>query len=247
MAKVSIKETAKLPSRGLIYGFKVPEEFPLRAMTTMEEKLRLSSNNSMEVLPEIINRCADNKIDAYKLSLIDLQYLMFKLRIITYGPDYSVDVICPTCGKRHKLVLDLDSIETKYINDDASEYFEVGPLPMSKDIILCKYLTAEDYDNISKDSKKMLNKYPNYEGDPSLIIRYEYAIKSINGEDVTQDEIKEYIETLHARDFMVLESECDRHDDSYGLDLSMIETCNSCGEDIKFNIPINSEFFRPRY
>lgn len=248
--RVSIREKAVLPSKGLIYDSKkkIPTEFEMRAMTTLEEKLRLSSNDSMQIIPELISRCSEPRLEGKSLTMKDLQYAMFRLRIVTYGPEYKVQLRCPHCGKEYEATIDLDALKINYLDPEVDgTTFEIGPLPINNDIITCRLMCVDDYDELAKDVKRVMAKMPNYEGDPDLILKYDYIITAINGESIEPYKIKEYIEKLHARDFRFLESKYEEKENSYGLDLYMIEKCVKCQGDVEFNLPINSEFFRPKY
>lgn len=246
--RVAIHEKVILPSQGLPYGGKIPSEFNLRAMSTLEEKIRLSSSNGMQVISQIIDRCKDD--DSFKaedLILSDLLAVMYRLRCITYGSDYTVNVVCPKCGNRHETTVNLDELETKPISDSFKGFLEVGPLPVSGDIIECKLLTSKDSLNIARDVKKILSKTPNYIGDPEMILRWNYIVSTINGEVIPSTfMIQEYIEKLHAKDFLYLQNRYNEFEESIGLDTTVVDICPHCENDIKFNLPITEEFFRPR-
>ena len=48
-------------------------------------------------------------------------------------------------------------------------------------------------------------KYPEYIGDPEMIVEWTYKITKINGDDKNPMEIRRYIEEMHARDLLFLE------------------------------------------
>lgn len=247
-AKVSIQETFELPSNGVLYkDCGIPSNITLRAMNALDEKRRLASTG-MRTIPELIKSCIvnDKQIDTYKLKLFDLQYLMYKLRIITYGSDYKIRVSCPKCGHDHEITVNLDDISVNKLSDNFTEPFEIGELPVSKDIITCRLMTAEDYINMETEAKRIRSKFPDYVGDPEFILSYKYKIVTINGESKPQS-IQSYIENMHARDMRYFDSKYSEIADSLGMDLNMIDICPSCGEDINYTIPVTSEFFRPRY
>lgn len=249
-SRVAIQETYELPSRGIIYGSEggVPGNITLRAMTTMEEKMRLSGTG-MNVMPNLIKACIvePENVDTSKLKLFDLQFLMYRLRVVTYGPEYKLQLTCPNCGHKFDAIIDLDSIPVNYADDDFVEPFEIGPLPVSKDMFSCVILTADDFINIEKDAKRIKAKFPNYVGDPEFMLSYQYKITKVNGEEMPVSILQKYIENMNARDMRYFDSKYSEFTDSIGMDLDMIETCPSCGEDIEFTLPVTSEFFRPTY
>lgn len=251
-SKSTITESYMIPSAGSkIYqdlGF--PDTFTLRAMTTLEEKMRLSSSDGSKVIPQIIKACCMNSEaipDLRRLKIFDLQFLMYKLRVVTYGPKYEVSITCPYCGKTNKFEIDLDTIPVNEVPDNFVEPFEIGPLPVNGDILGCRFITTLDYDDISREARRIMNKYPDYVGDPEFILKWNYILLSKNGEDMSVREIQPYIEGLNAKDLRYLESKYDKLNSSFGLDLSMVEKCSNCDNDIEFTLPMTSEFFRPEY
>lgn len=252
-SKSTITEICTLPSsESNIYNGLIEkgQTFELRAMSTLEEKLRLSSSNGTKVLPKLIQACIvepDTDIDVSKLKFFDLQYLMYKLRTVTYGPEYKIEVRCPYCGKLNEISVNLDDIPVSKVPADFEEPYLLPALPVCGDVIGVKLLSVEDYDTISKEAKRIKNKYPDYLGDPEFIVKWKTIIQTINGEVAEQHTIQPYIENMNAKDFRFLESKYDKISNEYGLNLDMLETCKSCGEDIEYTLPVTNEFFRPEY
>ena len=90
----AIFEEGTLPSLGKVYGgLKVNPDFKIRSMTTEEEMRRLShSDRPLKVICDIIDDCLIDKpfeISSYDMCLGDYQYLLHKLRVATYGPQYN--------------------------------------------------------------------------------------------------------------------------------------------------------------
>lgn len=251
-SKSTITESYPLPSANSnIYGnVPMPKEVTLRAMTTLEEKMRLSSSDGFKVIPQIIKACCvdpESFPDVKRLKIFDLQYLMYKLRTVTYGPDYNIDLVCPHCGKRMKVTVNLDDIPVNHVPEDFAEPYQIGPLPSSGDTIGVRILTTNDVEELQRESRRILNKFPDYVGDPEFILKWNYIILTVNEEAVTVRDIQPMIESMNARDLRYLESKYDEISSSFGLDLSMVEKCDKCGEDIEFTLPMTSEFFRPEY
>lgn len=244
--RISIQESFPLPGYTL-YGDKMPKEITLRAMTTVEEKLRLAGTG-YDVIPQLIQACClDEDVDMYELKLFDIQYLMYKLRIVTYGSDYHVKMICPTCGKEMDIHVDLDKLEIKQLPDDFVEPFEIGPLPVSGDVLTCKIPTIKEYLDIMKEGKRILSKNPNYVGDPTFILNYQSEIVEINGERKEPYKIRQYVEQMHAKDLRYFDSKYEPMQSLYGLDTVVFETCPHCNNEVVFDLPVNEEFFRPVY
>lgn len=247
--RVPIKETVEIPTRGIIYGdMKVPAQWTIRAMTTLDEKARLSSTG-MQAMPNLIKSCTikPENIDPMDLKLVDIQYLMYRIRAITYGSDYKVSIKCPYCGESNDIVVDLDKIPVTYADEsDKAEPFAIGPLPVSGDVLYTKLLTPRDYLAIDRDAKRLKSKNPGYIGDPEYILGYVYRIVSVNDEQLPPGEIQSYVESMHAKDTRYFDCRYSEISEGIGMDLNMVDTCKSCGQEFNFVTPTTGEFFRPR-
>lgn len=247
--KVPIQETHTLPSNGLLYkDSNIPAEVTIRAMNALDEKRRLSSTG-VSVIPTLLESCVidPENIDIMSLKLFDLNFLMYKLRIITYGAEYKLNIECPHCGHKSEVIINLDDLPVNMLDDSFVEPFKLDPLPVSGDVIECKMLSIQDYINMENEAKRILSKTPSYVGDPEFILSYKYKIVSVNGEEVPSYKIQKYIEELHARDMRFFDSKYNDLVNNIGLDLSHVEGCSHCGEDINFILPVTDEFFRPTY
>lgn len=245
--RVPIHEDFTLPSNGMLYGKEIGSSVSLRAMTTMDEKTRLSSSGLTSVV-NLLNNCviAPETFNASELKMFDIEYLLYKLRIVTYGSKYNVRAYCDHCDKYVDVVVDLDELPVNTIPDDFVEPFEIGKLPVSGDVLECKILSIEDTIELQKESQRLLNKYKDYEGDPSFILSYKYMIYTING-DVLPDYKKQlYVENMHARDLRYLDEMYGRKVNDFGLDTFIETDCSICGNSLSFNLPITDEFFRPK-
>lgn len=249
--EVPFQETINLPMRGITTlpdNEQSLESITIRAMTTAEERLRLSSSNAFSVIPNIIKSCIvePENVDVMNMNMIDINFIMYRLRALTYGSDYEVDVPCNNENKFVTVHVNLNEIEVHEAKDFTGE-FEIGPLPKSEDVVTCKLTSPRDLQRIERDCRRILKKYPDYVGDPEFIIKWLYRITKVNGEEISSAEIRGYIEKMHAHDNAYLEDKYEDEVSKYGMDLDMFEICPSCGADLEFRLPITGEFFRPRY
>ena len=107
----TIVEEYTLPSKGLIYSTQFDPEVKLRSMTVAEEMRRLSpGENSYKTMCEILDDCLITKlpISTYDMCFGDYQFLIHKLRIATYGPEYKINIRCGSCGTVFDHILNLD-------------------------------------------------------------------------------------------------------------------------------------------
>lgn len=247
--RVPVQETYPLPSGDRLYAQETKGMITLRPMTTMEEKLRLSSTNSLMALAQIVQNCVitPQDFDVNELKMFDLDYLIYKLRVVTYGPTYTVSLKCPDCGHVFEQKISLDDIPVNELPEDFVEPFEIGPMPVSGDVVGCRLLSYSDYLAITRESKRILAKMPDYVGDPEFILKWTRILKTLNGKDFKVFEIQKYVENLHAADFQYLDQKYAKVVGGLGQDLSRVDLCPNCGGNVNYNVPIRGEFFRPKY
>lgn len=248
-SKVAIQETFILPSRGKCYpNMEVPEQITLRAMNTLDEKMRVSSNNPFLTTPTLIQNCMvgaeADKIVAGDLKFFDLYFLMFKLRTITYGNEYKLrNIYCNNCDKPQELTVNIDDMKVNYLPDDFVEPFNIK-LPVSGDVLGCKLLSANDYDSISREAERRKSKGMD---DSDFILSYMQRILTINGEAVVPALLEKYIQEMHAKDLRMFDIEYNKIANGVGLDLTYTCQCPSCGAEMEFQVPLVNEFFRPTF
>ena len=112
----TIMEGYELPSKGKIYSKAVNPHVELRSMTARDEMKRLSpSSTPLKTLADIIEGCCVEQpgIHVYDMSLGDYEFLLHKLRIVTYGEDYKVGLRCPDCGEKIETIAKLGQLDVK--------------------------------------------------------------------------------------------------------------------------------------
>lgn len=251
MAKIksAVAETYTLPSKGLLYGENFGSDVTIRSMTTFEEKMRLGNQGFWKTMCAILDSVVTSpeSFETKYMTLFDFYFLMYKMRTVSYGPTYKVNVTCPQCGKTEVCRINLDDLEVNYLDDSLKEPFMIGPLPRSGDTVECRFLRVIDSINNEKKAKEILSKNPNYIGDPQYILNRVSQIESINGEKKTPPEIQKYVEEMDAMDSAYFSQFYDKVTGDVGLVTLCTGTCSACGEELKFNLPFNSEFFRPTF
>lgn len=246
----SFQETYELPSKGLLYSNKDDlKEITLRSMTTFEEKMRLGSQSFYTKISNILDSIVTSpeNFNAKEMTIFDFNFLMYKMRTVSYGPTYKVNITCPHCGNNVLLKINLDDLKVNYLDEKQEEPFTIGPLPRTGDIIGCKHLRVKDLMNIERRAKEILSKSKDYVGDPEYILRMAAWIKTINGEEVHLPEAEHYIEKLNAMDSAYLSQKYGEATDNVGIDTTVESECPVCGGELSFGLPLTGEFFRPTY
>jgi len=234
MAKETIFETFMLPSRGKIYDKEVNPVIELSSMKVWQEMKRLSPTDMpYKMMSDIIEECMKEKlsIPVYDLCLGDYQYLLTKLRIVTYGTQYKMNISCPRCGAYEEVTANLDDIEEFDFDDTAYSDAKVIVLPVNGDTIELTYQTPRKLDIITRKSKEMARKLKT-NTDYTLMFTLMSIISKVNGQELNSIMLEDYCKNLNMQDTQFLIQQADKFNDLVGLDSSIIVSCPNCGNDV---------------
>lgn len=251
----TIAENFTLPSHGLVYNEEINPEVKLRSMTVRDEMKRCGSPNDGTIyknMAEIIDNCLVQKpgISVYDMCIGDYQFLMYKLRVVTYGSDYLMECKCPLCGDVAEHHVDIDSLELNELKDfDPKQWLELI-LPVCKKKILLNITTPRILDNIEKDVKRIIKQY-NKEGkiasenDWRLLYQLMYAINTIDDQKLNMAQKEQFCNNLVGRDFNAIINKLNALDNKIGLGDTVQIHCDNCGFDMPVSFRVTDEFFRP--
>ncbi len=243
---ITIQESFTLPSKGLLYAEKFNPKVTLRSMTTEEEMKRLSpSDNEFQNLAEIIDACIleELPISAYDMCIGDYQFLLHKLRIVTYGKDYKMVIQCPNCGEITKSEVNLDLEEVHYFNEEEGLEREFE-LPVSKKKVKLSLQTPRMVDSIKEKAKEMRKK-------TKLNIQYEimYTVMSlvqeVDGKKLNEMTAEKFARELNMNDVNFILKKGDELNGKVGLDTQVIAKCPNCTYESVQNFRLQPEFFGP--
>lgn len=241
-------ESFTLPSLGKVYTQKVNPEIKLRSMTTTEELKRLSpSENQYQNLCEIIDDCMveDCEISSYDMCLADYQFLLHKLRIVTYGVDYQTVTKCPYCGSTNERTINLDELEVRQYDDDFRKYYTVN-LPKTGKIVHLKMQTPRMIDVATKEAKEYKQKHKEAKFDETFIISMSYMIDTINEKKIDAIKKREWLRSLPMQDTNYLVQYATKLNDTLGIVSELSTDCGYCGLDYRSPFRYGADFFRPR-
>ena len=248
MNDFTIANEYTLPSNGKVYTQKINPTFKLRSMTTVEEMKRLNhSDKPNKNLAEIIDDCliTDLGISAYDLCTPDYQYVLHKLRLVTYGSDYKLTSDCPWCGTKNTNVVNLDELKFVEFDEEIFKKYSEFDLPSTKRHITLRMQTPRILDKITTEVKEIKKKYPDFVGDPAFLFTIENVIDTIDGKVPEQFKLKPFIEKLPMMDTNYIVKSALKLNTSFGLDSSLEHSCSYCGLDYTGNFRITPEFFGP--
>lgn len=248
MNNFTIANEYTLPSQGKVYDKEINSTFKLRSMTTVEEMKRLNhSDKPNKNIAEIIDDCLLEPIgiSAYDLCLPDFQYMLHKLRIVTYGPNYKLTSNCPWCSTTNNNIVNLDDLTLKEFNEEAFAKYIEFELPSTKRQIRLRMQTPRILDNIACRVKDVRKKNPEFEGDPAFLFTLEELIDTVDGRIPEKFKIGEFVKKLPMMDTNLILKSGEKLNDLFGLDKSLEHTCSVCGLDYKGNFRATTEFFGP--
>lgn len=248
MADFTIAQDYTLPSEGKVYGQDVTPNVKLRSMTTVEEMKRLNhSDKPYKVMSEIMDDCLVEKIgiSAYDLCIADYQYLLHKLRVVTYGTDYKLSSTCPYCGTVNTHTINLDELSTMPFDEDEYKKYSEFILPVCQKKIKLRMQTPRMLDDISSKAKEYRRKNPQAHGDSAFLFTLESLIDTIDDERVERFKILPFVQKLSMKDTNHIIKSAQKLTTIFGLDSELLHTCNICGLDYNSSFRTTSEFFGP--
>ena len=238
-----------LPSKGVLYGDKLPDgKIHVRPLTTREEKLLLSAKADVRdrLMHKIVKDCIieeDRKKLPFSEYLVgDVIYLFIYIRSLTYDPEYMFYHPCKYCDKPFKVELRIPHDLGIYrLTDDTKEPF-ITTLPKCGKEVGVRLFRMADEDAIEQYAKKYKR-----EEDPAFAYRIARHIVSFDGEkieDSSSPDVLKMVECLHARDTehireTVLDNDC-------GVDLQIERDCTECGRENELYFEMTVDFFRSK-
>ena len=244
----TIMEGYTLPSKGKIYSENVNPLVELRSMTAREEMRRLSpSSTPLKTLADIIEDCCIEKpaVHVYDMSLGDYEFLLHKLRIVTYGEDYKVALRCSECGEMIETISKLDQLNVKEFDEETVRGLQTFSLPVSGRIITLNFLTPRRVEEMEVKAKDMKRRYKSATIDFETLVRVLCNIDLVDGEKKNEHELESIITNLPAKDLQKILNNIDKLNQQIGLDNILYLTCPKCGEEVTTFFRFGPEFFRP--
>jgi hypothetical protein len=243
-------EEITLPSKGYFY----PSENPLSKGTielkypTAREEDILTSKNLLAkglALDRFMESIILDDIDYNTLLLGDKNGIMYASRILAYGPDYEVQINCPSCGEINKNIhVDLAAVQTREFKfedfKEGQQEFEFT-LPASKKKIVFKLLTHEDEKKIEVELKATKKKQIT-NIDPEVTTRLKHAVIEVEG-DTSRAVVASFVEKMLSQDSLALRREISRS--MPDVDSSFDFECVECGYSDNLDIPLGIGFFWP--
>ena len=244
----TIAEGYELPSKGKIYNVAVDPHVELRSMSARDEMKRLSpSSTQFKKLADIIEGCMIEKpkIHVYDMALGDYEFLLHKLRIVTYGPKYKMGLSCPHCLEAFEADADLEQLTIIDFDEDKFNELQTFVLPKSGDTIKIKFQTPHMLDDIELQTKEAKRKFKSADVEFDLLFLLKNVIDEVNGAKMSPDKLETYINNLPAKDMVKIVNNVDALNACVGVDSKLIVDCPHCGGEVRTFFRFGSECFRP--
>lgn len=246
MKDYTVTGTYTLPSLGKVYDKTVNPNVTLRSMTTIEEMKRLNKSDfPYKQMSEIIDDCLidDPGISSYDMCYSDYQFLLHKLRVVTYGEQYNLQSSCPYCLSMNKGTINLNDMVVNQFDQDKFDKYSDIVLPRTQHRVKIKMQTPRMLDNIQNTAKSMRKK--SYSGEPAFFLTLISLIDTVDGEKLDYAEKENFVNTLPMMDTNYLVKASDKLNESFGLDTELENTCDVCGLTYSSPFRFTSEFFGP--
>ena len=173
----------------------------------------------------------------------DKNALITFLRVSGYGPEYKVEIDCPSCEETSKYEFDLSQLEMKTLDIEPMEKGENRfhiQLPTGTHIEF-KFLNSAEEKEIS-DAQDRIKRSTNSPIDRNVTTRLKNTILSIDGNN-DPSLINQYVDTLNVRDSRALRKHME--DNTPDIDMNQEFNCSHCGHRGEVDVPISVGFFWP--
>jgi len=247
MIGTSIQETFVLPSHGKVYGEEFDPHVTLRSMTTLEEMRRLSHGDSeYRIMSDIIDACITSKlpISSYDMCLGDYQFLLHKLRAVTYGKEYKMAYQCPNCGEVVSTTVDLDDLDVVEYDEEALGSMSLT-LPVTEKKITLSMQTPRMLDEIKEKAKALKKKTKDQAVNYEILFATMSFISTVEGKTMDEPHLEQFVRDLPMKDVYAIIQKGDELNRKVGLDTSIIAICPECGYESVTQFRIQPEFFGP--
>ena len=216
-----------LPSKCKFYSLPDPgSNVSVRPMTFEDEKAiaTIKKSDRMNPINYLLSRCVNN-LNINELLLMDKMYLLYKIREVSYGPEYEVNITCPKCNSDSEVKIDISKLLLNEVPDDLTDPREVT-LPAIKKNAIVRFprLKEEKYLNFIENKN----------------VQFWRFIESIDGHS-DKKVISKVLDKLPLGDMHVLISELTKAE--YGLDSKINYICGDCAGETVVDIPIGENFF----
>lgn len=243
---ITIKETFVLPSKGLVYEKPINPEITLRSMSTVEECLRAApTTEPYKVMSDIIQACIVGQapMNVYDMCLPDYEFLLHKLRTVSYGTSYPMVTRCPDCGEYEEQIFDLSTLECIDYDEAAKDKLTIK-LEKTGNVVELNYVTPRMLDAISNKNKELMKKNLGLH-DQTYLLTIQALIKKVDNVVLPSYKVETFVQGLYASEGNDIIDAATAFNNSFGINTRIKLICGKCGYVYPSTFRTTSEFFRP--
>lgn len=248
---VSPTEFVDLPSGGRFYPSGHPlhgkDSVEIKFMTAKEEDILTSKSllkKGVAIDRMLQSLLVDKNLKLEHMLSGDKNAILIAARMSGYGPEYGVQITCPSCEEKQTFSFDLSSLEHKDLSDLDDLQLEptqrgtfVYTLPRTKVKVEFRLLTSGDESQMTQEMLRAKKE------ETTSTDQLKRVIVSVNGvEDKMQ--LKHFIENMPAADARFLRAAIRRS--TPDVNMSQDFVCASCGHEEEMEVPLTTEFFWPK-
>lgn len=243
-----LTEQIELLGKGLYAKKGIPEILTLKSIPTATELDYVGSEDfDQTMITKILPRSVEESIPFGELLAIDYYWICRGLRMLSYGPYYTTNyVLCADCmqATQGEMRVDLRTINcialpegfTNEVTVDASEFIDFDK-SLTISLLTINEQLAKEKDKMFEDKDHNMNR---------SLATVCYAIKKVNGKDVTPLDNKAMIEKKMSPADYIIAKDIVHERLNYGLQSGGRTICPKCGSpNGAFMALIDDRFFRP--
>lgn len=241
-------EVIDLPSKGYFYETTNPlssGKIELKYMTAKDEDILTSPTllRSGGVIDKLLQSLVVNKDINYDSLLVgDKNAVLIASRVLAYGKEYPIKIMCNVCGVTNETVVDLTKITEKDLKEPETKNINefTFTLPSSGIVLTYRFLTNEMERAIALEVERLkkINMEPK-----DYTTRLKHIIVAVNG-DRKQETIRKFVDNeFLARDSQAFRTHYIKI--TPDVDMSFDFECSACGEAGRREIQIDSTFLWP--
>jgi len=215
----------KLPSAG--FSDSKVESIEIRPFTFEDEKVLRTAKtiaDGTKIIEKLITRCMRG-IEYNELLVPDKNYILYKLREISYGDKYDINLTCNNCGSDNELQVELSKLPVQYAE---------GPEDLVKTVILPDSEVEVVLEALKVPQESL------FQSTDDLFDNLWRLVSSINGH--TERTVKQgFIKGTTARDIAKIRQSIT--DEGIGIQTKVNFICNACENHETLELPLNETFF----
>lgn len=231
----------ELPN-GFIHGEKKAKYVYLEEMTGKQQNYLINTEYKSPiehvepVLSELITKVETEEgeeiqekkshVVKHLLTIEDLQFILVKLRLVTFGKYFESKQECSHCKAENNCSIDLEVLEVLPPEEDKPLLLK---LPKLQEQVEFKPLTFSDLKKYSTDPKRLMNKATT--STAAMIVKRIGDNENVKEED---------IEKLKALDIRTIQREAPQYNH---IDIHFDHKCHSCEKDFDYDLEVISSDF----